>query len=192
MVAGTSFRMVSWRGCEYKERKWSTFSNQRPSALRPLTRVGVGVDPATATVADVMISEVHTVSPESPIGQAAMVMARQKIRHLVVTDPHGRVVGVLSERDVLKNLAPWLSKLKPGIGQSETALRKPVGQFMIGEPTTIAVTAPLHEAVHVLASRKIGCLPVTDQERKLRGLITRADLLRCMERTLWPAGPAGA
>ncbi len=64
-----------------------------------LRMVALGADPATATVDEAMTTEVFTVTPDTPIQEAAREMAARWIRHLPVVEG-GEVVGMLSIRDV--------------------------------------------------------------------------------------------
>jgi CBS domain-containing protein len=69
-----------------------------------------GVSKVTKYVRDLMTRDVEAVTPEMPALWAAKRMAHKRIRHLVVNDTSGRVTGIISDRDILKHLSPWLSK----------------------------------------------------------------------------------
>ncbi len=61
------------------------------------------------TVADIMVREVQTISQETTVNQAARLFAEYGIRHLVVTDAASIVIGVFSERDLMKHTIHCLS-----------------------------------------------------------------------------------
>lgn len=65
-----------------------------------LRAVALGADPDKTTVDDAMTVEVYTVAPDMPLQDAAREMATRWIRHLPVVDDDGRLLGVVSMRDV--------------------------------------------------------------------------------------------
>ena len=91
-------------------------------------------------------------------------MNAERIGALVVTDGE-RVVGILTERDVLARVLT--RELDPHA--------TPVGEVMTGDPITIAATATVAEALHLLRAHRCRHLPVVDRTG-LCGLISRGDL----------------
>ena len=111
-----------------------------------------------------MILEPVTVSPEDTVRHALDLMAQYKISGLPVVDEEGKVVGIITNRD-LRYVAP-------------TNYDKPVKLFMT--PKEKLITAhpgiTLEEAKEIFAKYKVEKLPIVDEEGKLRGLITIKDL----------------
>jgi len=111
-----------------------------------------------------MILEPVTVNPQTKVKEALNLMAQYKISGLPVVDEEGRVVGIITNRD-LRYVAP-------------TNYDKPVELFMT--PKEKLVTAhpgiTLDEAKEIFARYKVEKLPIVDEEGKLRGLITIKDL----------------
>jgi len=111
-----------------------------------------------------MILEPVTVNPQTKVKEALNLMAQYKISGLPVVDEEGRVVGIITNRD-LRYVAP-------------TNYDKPVELFMT--PKEKLVTAhpgiTLDEAKEIFARHKVEKLPIVDEEGKLRGLITIKDL----------------
>lgn len=118
-------------------------------------------------VRDVMQSRVTTVTEGDGLGLALQIMLWQRVRHLPVLRD-GRVVGILSHRDLLERRAQ----------QSETgeAAGGTVGEAMSSPVASIPPDASLDEAATRMTVGKIGCLPVIDGER-LVGIVTTTDLL---------------
>ncbi|MCH7727754.1 MAG: CBS domain-containing protein, partial [Planctomycetes bacterium] len=114
-----------------------------------------------------MVKDVRTVPTHVPALRAAKTMTEHGIRHLIVTDDDGRPVGILTQRDVLKYLSPWLSK---PLQSSDPPPAKMVRELMSTDLTTVTPDTPLAEAAGIFASTKLGCLPVLDAEGSLIGI----------------------
>ena len=120
------------------------------------------------TIRDIMRGrETSSVGPDDNVGLAIQMMRWAHVRHLpVVRD--GEVVGVLSERDVLR--------LGMELGDRAARL-EPVQRAMTAPAITIDAEQPLAAAAWLMSGRKLGCLPVMDGGR-LAGMVTTTDLIR--------------
>ncbi len=114
------------------------------------------------TVEDLMTRSVIAVRPETTLDVARRALDEGRMRHLPVVDGERRVVGVLSDRDLLD----------PRFG--DAAL---VATVMSAEVQTVFNDTPAYEAAAVMLHHRFGCLPVIDTERRLIGLVTETDLL---------------
>ncbi|HEY6537765.1 MAG TPA: CBS domain-containing protein [Candidatus Dormibacteraeota bacterium] len=128
--------------------------------------------PGEATVAAVMTRAVITIGPEASVADAADMLHQHHITGMPVLDDHQRVVGVVSEMDVV---------LKHGLT---------VAEIMSAEPRTIEEELPLSEAAEVLMAQRIRRLPVIRHGR-LVGLISRTDLVTFFARHQWVCGKCG-
>ena len=124
-------------------------------------------------VRDVMTREVVTLNREDEFGRAGDIMRVGRIRHLpVVESEGGALVGVLSQRDLLRAAllrcadATRCSELKT------VAVR----DVMTPAPATTTPDAPLKAAATLMLQRKIGCLPVLETG-KLVGILTESDFV---------------
>jgi len=129
--------------------------------------------PGGATVAAVMTRAVITIGPDAKVTEVAELLGRHHITGMPVLDDHLRVVGVVSEMDVV---------LKPGAT---------VADIMTPEPRTIEEEVPLSEAAEILMAQRIRRLPVV-RHGKLVGLISRTDLVTFFGRHQWVCGKCGA
>jgi len=125
-------------------------------------------------VKDIMVKEVATLDVEDELSLANDIMRLGRIRHLpVVSGDH--LVGIISERDLFRSsLAQAL-----GYGNKDTrevmkTLR--IKDVMVKQLVTVSPDMELKDAVALMVDRKIGCLPVV-QDNKLLGLITETDIL---------------
>jgi len=116
--------------------------------------------------ADVMTSEnLQTLHKDLPLRIAGEIMEWQSIRHVPVVDDAGRVVGLVTHRDLLRLAASG----------SQGA---PVREVMTPVRMTFIPETPLKVIIETMITNKWGCALIADAERKLLGIITEADFLR--------------
>jgi CBS domain-containing protein len=130
-------------------------------------------DKRPSCVADVMTRSTITLSPHHSFSEAVTLMADRHFRHIVVVDTGGQVVGVISDRDILRGLARtphWQSK--------------DVSQIMTREPMTVKPETSLSVAVSKLLAKRINCLPVVTDDGRICGILTSTDLLKSYQKTL--------
>ncbi len=125
-------------------------------------------------VKDIMVKEVATLDIDDELSLANDIMRLGRIRHLpVVSGDH--LVGIISERDLFR------SSLAQALGYRNQETREVmktlhIRDVMVGKVITVAPDLELKDAVALMVERKIGCLPVV-QDDKLLGLITETDVL---------------
>jgi len=143
-------------------------------------------------VADFMAHRVVTVAPDAPILDAARLMLDHKISGLPVVDATGRVVGIISEPDLLRQRdggegkpgAYWLQFMieKPqSAGETARFLDRKVSEAMTPDPIVVAPSASVREACRLIEQHGVKRLPVV-KDGKLVGIIARADLVRAFAR----------
>lgn len=127
------------------------------------------------TVAKIMSAAPVVITPQAPLREVYRMMAHHHIRHIPVVSADG-LVGVISDRDVREALP---SPMTPGEASEFAAAldRIPVWEVMAEEVVTVTPRTPLAQAAHLLAGRKIGCLPVLEAGR-LVGIVTETDMLQ--------------
>ena len=130
--------------------------------------------PADTSVESIMTGDVVTVAPDDTLMEIREILHKQGFRHLVVADDEG-ITGVISDRDVLEALSPFLDTEAEQSRDVHT-LVKPAHQFMRPNPVTVAPDTTVREAGQVLLERTISCLPVV-KDNNLVGIVTTKDLL---------------
>ncbi len=128
------------------------------------------------TVEPVMTQEVFTVRMDDSIGTIREILKAAQFHHLLVVNGR-KLVGILSDRDVLRVISPFLDTV------SETTrdvafLNKKVHQIMTRRPITVSRSTSIKTAMNLLMENRISCLPVTSSDGKIEGIITWRDLLR--------------
>ena len=118
-------------------------------------------------IEDYMSPDPVTIRQDAPIAEAASLMQQNRFRQLPVMDPEGRLVGIITNRDV---------RLTVGFDEPlrETLT---VADLMNPDPVTIPLSATVDEAIGVLVKHRFGALPVV-RENRLVGIITYIDVLR--------------
>jgi acetoin utilization protein AcuB len=129
-------------------------------------------------VKEIMTGNVTTIRSTASCQEAVALMFREKIRHLPVVDEAGRLVGIVTDRDLRHRL--FEPSVFPTIGSVpvETLLGGvPVSEVMSRPVVTARVDDALEDAARLMLEDKVGSLPVLDGAR-VAGIITETDLLR--------------
>ncbi len=122
----------------------------------------------------VMTRRPDTVGAEDALGDAAGLMVWGGYRHLPVVDPDGRLVGVLSERDLRARLG---TRLEGFADAGRQLLADTVESAMQPDPITVGRQARLRDVLEILIDERVGALPVTDDADRLVGIVSYVDLL---------------
>lgn len=149
-------------------------------------------------VESVMTTPVINVGPSTSIGEAAKLMLAHRISGLPVVDGGGRLVGVVSEGDLLRRSElgterkrPWWLEffVSPGRIAEEYAHThgRKVEEVMSVDVATARRDASLDDIIGLMSRRRIKRLPVMEDGR-LIGIVTRSDILRALALTLPSAG----
>lgn len=151
-------------------------------------------DPADRTVREIMSRVPVSISIDATLREAQATMASLHIHHLLVYED-ARLVGILSDRDILRHLSANLGTLAEQRRDTET-LRRKVFHATTYRPQTVPPNTPLAEAAAILLGRDFSCLPVCNAAGEAVGIITTRDLLRGLVSCLLPndalASSAGA
>lgn len=134
-------------------------------------------------VRDLMTTDPVTTTPDSTLKEAARLMVRNQVSGLPVMEGD-KIVGILTEGDYLRQEAdreqPYRLTLLEAIFGDGTGDPPPVelvSEVMSDKVRTIGPEATVSEAARVMSRRNIKRLPVVDEEGKLLGVISRADVV---------------
>lgn len=141
-------------------------------------------------VADIMVKEVVTTGPDASVQELAALMLERRISGLPVVDGGGRLLGVVSEGDLIRRpeidtdrvKLGWLRLLLSDEARARDFVKahgRTAREVMTQPAISVAADAPLAEVVRLMVRHRIKRLPVLDRG-KLVGLLTRADLLRAV------------
>ena len=130
-------------------------------------------------VKDWMTADVLTIAPETTLTDAAALMRQKNIRRLPIVNSDGKLVGIISQTDVMAakpsdatTLDIWeinylLSRLK-------------VEKVMTPQPYTVRPDSTLKDAAQLMYEHKIGGIPVVDEHNVVVGIITESDIFRVL------------
>jgi CBS domain-containing protein len=139
--------------------------------------------PERLSVRDIMTAEPRVVSADTPLRQAAQDMVRAGIGGLPVVDDEGRVIGMLSERELMRHLlSAYLQggSVGSGAGSARTppaSDRRLVRDVMTRQVLCVSPEQPLAEVASIMTSKDVDRVPVVGGGR-LVGLLTRGDIVR--------------
>ncbi len=127
-------------------------------------------------VRDVMTEKLITLRPSDSLKTAREIMEKARIRHLPVLSPHGRFIGLLSQRDLLKATVSHFADVHEDV-QDQIEAGIPVSEVMSTDTLTIPPEMPLSRAGELLLTHKIGCLPILERGLLL-GILTESDFVK--------------
>jgi len=153
-------------------------------------------------VQEIMTEQVISLEPQNDLARAIEVMQTEEIRHIPIIDEREKFVGLLSDRDILRNL-PYAGRRPPSPpkrfrehlfatnSQTKSSLQ-PIESVMVivQKVLHISPTCSVCEAADMLYTKKISCLPVVDEQEELRGIVTVTDLMRALLSAYEPAEKA--
>jgi acetoin utilization protein AcuB len=137
-------------------------------------------------VRDYMTSTVTTLTVDARLLDAALLIRRTGKRHVPVVSGDGKAIGIVSDRDVARLAPSVLSPLSPE-EYNKIFEGTSVTLAMTKDPITILPDAPVEHAVHIMSSKKISSVLVTESDGKLVGIITVSDLLALLDQLLLAA-----
>ena len=111
-------------------------------------------------LADIMRPELIVVAPEDTLGEVAERMTAVNVGAVIVKD-YGRLIGILTERDMLKAMAAR-------VHTSEARVR----QWMTADPVTASVDADAEEAAQIMLENGFRHLPVVDESGTVTGVVS--------------------
>ncbi len=117
-----------------------------------------------------------SIKPDTGVSEAQTMMKREKIHHLPVLDKDEKLVGIVTEKDLLY-ASPSVATTLSVYEMTSLLAKLHVDKVMTRDVVTITEDVPLEEAARIMADRRIGGLPIM-RGPTLVGMITESDLFR--------------
>jgi len=124
-----------------------------------------------------MTRRVITIGPDAGVLEARGKMEENGIRHLPVVDEYNKVVGIITDRDVRSALPSVFSTCREDLKEIQQISALKVGDIMNKKVITISPMDTLEDALLLMHKSNKGALPVVDRDGKLKGIISRRDLI---------------
>ena len=136
-------------------------------------------------VSEIMTLKPRTVSPDTKLQEVASIMCLYRIPALPVVDSEGKLVGNISEMDLLKNLLPTMEAIMAGEAATEVermqknyseSMPKRVEDLMVKNPVSVTPDMHVLKATAKMTSHRFRRIPVTDEAGILKGVMSLGDV----------------
>lgn len=135
---------------------------------------GLSAERRPALVArQIMSSPVVTLPPAATIAEAWDLFRRRRFRHVPIVTPEGKILGVVSDRDLLGGA-------RRGSEGASAEAPATVQDLMSHVVITATADTEIRECARALSSNRISALPIVDDAHSLVGILTTSDILRCL------------
>lgn len=130
---------------------------------------------ASVSIAEVMTRHPITARPYQPVLEAVALMTERGFKHVPIVDDDGRLVGIVSDRDIRTAIGDPAEALHRDLSELEEL---PISTVMSTPAESVGEDAPLVEVAHRLAHESIGALPVVDAGGRVVGIVSYVDVVR--------------
>jgi acetoin utilization protein AcuB len=127
------------------------------------------------TVDTIVSRDVVTVRPDAALMEIRGLLDQKGFNHLLVTEEDNTLCGVISDRDVLKAISPFLDTYSEEHRDVKT-LSQPASKIMQSEPITVTPETTIEEASQTLLDNRVSSLPVVEGD-ELVGIVTGKGML---------------
>lgn len=128
------------------------------------------------TVAEIMTTQVVTASMDDTLGGIRRVLALNHCHHIPIVEDN-RLVGIVSDRDVLRDLSPY-ADTESADSHALNTLKKKAHQIMTRRVITISPEDSVEEAAAIMLEKKFSCLPVMERSGAVVGIVTKTDIMK--------------
>jgi acetoin utilization protein AcuB len=137
-------------------------------------------------IAEIMTVRVSTIEMDDSLEVIRDIFRKVRFHHLLVVD-NEKLVGVISDRDVLKALSPYVGTMSE-TDRDRATLNKRAHQIMSHHPVTVRESCSLQEAAQLMLTQGVSCLPVTTANGVVRGVLTWKDVFKAFLGSNWFTG----
>lgn len=124
---------------------------------------------------DIMTKNVISVDMDERLPIIKKIIESHEFHHLPVTDK-GKLVGIISDRDLLRLISPFIDRVSEQPRDLDT-LNRAAHQAMTRQPIAVKADTSIEEILAWFKRVDISCLPVVDEEEQIIGMISWRDLI---------------
>lgn len=130
-------------------------------------------------VNEIMTKRIVTVGMDDSLKVAKEIFDNVRFHHLLVVQDE-KLEGVLSDRDLLKAMSPYIGSAAENTRDRSTLERK-IHQVMTRQPVTLSESATVDDAIDIFTNRRFSCIPIVDQRNTPVGIVSWRDVLRGLQ-----------
>ncbi len=130
----------------------------------------------TVNIGSIMSKNVVTVAPDDNLYKIREIFHAAKFHHLIVSGVN-QLLGVISDRDLLKQLSPSIGTSKESL-EDRKCLEKKAKDIMNREPVAVTRDIDVKSAARLMLSKRVSCLPVATKEGRVEGIVTLRGILK--------------
>jgi acetoin utilization protein AcuB len=130
-------------------------------------------------VGTIMTARVVTVEMDDRLDVVKGIFDTLSFHHLLVIDDSRQLKGIVSDRDLLKALSPYVGSATETARDIAT-LNKRVHQIMSRNPMTLQRQALVSEAMQLFLEHRISCIPIVDEQSKPVGILSWRDVFKAL------------
>lgn len=130
------------------------------------------------SIDSVMSKRIVTVVFDDTLATVKSIFDEARFHHLLVVED-GKLHGVVSDRDLLRAISPFIGSTVESARDVNT-LNKRVHQIMSRKPITLEPEAEIAEAIELLLTHHVSCIPVVDKQSRPVGILSWRDILRSL------------
>ena len=130
-------------------------------------------------VSEIMTTDIITITMDDMVKKVRDLFDRNSCHHLLVVDKN-KLEGVISDRDLLKNISPFIDMPLAERKQDTATLNRRVHQIMTRKAVTADPDMPIEDAARTMLFHKVSCLPVVNDQNIPIGIVTWRDLLAAL------------
>lgn len=131
---------------------------------------------AAMIVSEIMQTNVITIGMDDTLERIQKLFEKHKFHHVLVVE-EGELLGVISDRDVLKEISPHINTLSEDSRALQT-LKKKAHQIMTRTPITTEKNTRMEDAANLMLNKVISCLPILSESGHIEGILSMKDILR--------------
>ncbi len=134
-------------------------------------------------VKEIMITKVISIKEDEPFSHVEEKLRLNKIRHLPVVDSGNKLIGIITQRDLLRAARPRETDDGPYYDPDELD-EFILKHYMTPDPAALHADDPISKAVKMMAEFKYGAIPIVQSDKALVGIVTQIDILKYLAKHL--------
>ncbi len=131
------------------------------------------------TLGEIMTARVVTVEFDDSLATVKEIFDSLHFHHLLVIGSDKKLCGVISDRDLLRAISPYVGTPSETARDSAT-LKKRAHQIMTRSPLALQAEASLEDAIQLLLEHRVSCIPIVDEGFRAVGIVSWRDILRSL------------